>query len=200
MAYVKSGVLLYGPPAVGKSTTTRALVTLGDFTAYQPLKVGGTPRKEYRATSHEHLDQLSAAGELLWDARLYGARYAFDRAELDRLLLSETHPVINIGTPAVLDHIQQSTTATWHRVELWCDLDTATRRLTTRGDPDLPQRLERWHATPRLTKADLRIDTTHTHPHEAALAIRQLVIAELTSPLVPIRPFRCHTSKDTLSR
>jgi guanylate kinase len=178
---VTAGVLLYGPPAAGKTTITRTLVDSGHFVGFRPLKVTGAPGDEYRATTHEQLDQLASDGELLWDVRLYNARYAFDRPELVRLLI-DSHPVVSIGDPGAVDLIRQGThPATWVIVELWCDLNTAAQRLTARGQPNLSQRLERWHTTPRLDRADLRLNTTRTQPHTVAREIGRRVIAELTS-------------------
>ncbi|MGL5808447.1 MAG: phosphotransferase-like protein [Nocardioides sp.] len=177
------GVLLYGPPAAGKSTLTRALAERAGFVPFRPLKAGdiagGTPpRGEYRPGTQDAFDELAARGELVWEARRYGARYAFDHAELARLLAYGGCPVVSLGDPEAVDSIRRCTRpATWLAVELWCDIETAARRLIGRGDRKRTERLERWRATPRLASADLTFDTTHTGPEEAADSIRRRLAA-----------------------
>lgn len=43
----------------------------------------------YRAATVHHLDELRAAGQLLWENTRYGATYAIDRDELLQRLLTK---------------------------------------------------------------------------------------------------------------
>ncbi|KAB8180341.1 guanylate kinase, partial [Nonomuraea phyllanthi] len=95
------GVVLYGPPASGKSTVTAALGEVDQrFTLVRKLKAGNRRGAEYDFVSAEDLARLRAAGRVLVESRRYGNTYAIDRHKLDRLTAAGQVPVVHLGNIA----------------------------------------------------------------------------------------------------
>ncbi len=58
------GVILYGPPASGKTSVAEALEALDPrYVAFRRLKVGGGRTDGYRMTTIETINTLDASGE-----------------------------------------------------------------------------------------------------------------------------------------
>ena len=141
------GVLLYGPPAVGKDTLTRQLETLDSrYVAFPRLKAGQGRVTGYRMTTVEQLDALDQAGRLLYRNRRYGSDYAVDRAELDRLLGGGRWPVVHLGQVAGVDALSRIPVR-WVLVLLWCARETTLARCEARGDTDVAARMQAWDET-----------------------------------------------------
>jgi guanylate kinase len=168
------GVILYGPPASGKSSITRLLEESGQFSLLQRLKVGGGRSDEYRMITTEHLALLRKAGQVVWENTRYGATYVVDREGLEGALTGTTVPVLHLGQ---IDGVEAVTVAcrpeAWLVVELWADLLETESRLVRRGGVDVQERLRAWAETPPLTAPDLRLDTSRKSPQAVALAIRR---------------------------
>ncbi|GAB3212547.1 hypothetical protein [Nocardia tengchongensis] len=173
------GVILYGPPASGKDTVTSALHRHDKrFEQYQRMKVGPGRITGYRMGTAEDLARLTAGGEVLYTNRRYSAVYAIDRPELDRLLEAGRIPVVHIGQPEAAEAlITALPTVRWTTVELWSPREVAAARIEARGTGDTPERLQAWEETPRLTSADLQIDTSRTDPDAASRLIADRVWA-----------------------
>jgi guanylate kinase len=171
------GIILYGPPASGKDTITTALHEVDPRCAPFPrLKVGPGKTHTYRMTTRTELNRLHVCGAIAWQNQRYGAIYAVDTPELTTRL-TQGIVILHLGQAPAIDAVRRATPHTrWTVVELWCDRDTATQRLTRRDPTDVTERLRHWDATEHLTRPDLTIDTAHTTPGAAA----GLILAALT--------------------
>ncbi|MGL5862864.1 MAG: AAA family ATPase [Phycicoccus sp.] len=176
---MRYGVILFGPPASGKSTVTRELEALNPtFKLFRRLKVGGQPSPEYRNISYRELDELRVGGEIIWENTNYGATYATDLAGVTNALESG-HPVVHAGQPGAVTALTQAVDgARWSVVVLTCSRTTAAARLVERGTVDVADRLATWDSSESLTSAHLRVSTEDTPPRRAALLIRRLVGSE----------------------
>ena len=69
-------VILYGPPAAGESTVTKALTCLDEsYRLYRRLKVGAGRTIGYRMTTLSHIKTLRSAGSVVWETHRYDALY-----------------------------------------------------------------------------------------------------------------------------
>jgi guanylate kinase len=169
------GVLLYGPPAAGKDTVTRALHALDPtYVLFRRLKVGPGRAVGYRLTSEYEISRLRQAGEVVWQNERYGATYVIDRPHLLGCL--RTHvPVVHVGQLGAIDAVTNATpAATWLVVSLWCPKAAAHARLIARGSTDVADRIRAWDETDDPPCVDLAIDTGTTSPTDAAKQIRRL--------------------------
>jgi guanylate kinase len=176
------GVILYGPPAAGKDTVTRVLVSFDRrFVPFARLKAGPGREDGYRTTSGAVLDRLQLADEVLWENQRYGARYVIDRPYLLSQLTPERVPVVHLGQPDGVAAVVRDPvlSARWAVVALWCPRPVAEQRLISRGSRDLSARLAAWDETPRLDTADLTIDTSKADPLTAARLIQAHTSAHL---------------------
>ncbi len=167
-----SGVILYGPPASGKDTVTRALTDLDPrYTLYRRIKIGPGRQDGYRHATPAEIDQLRDQGHILVETHRYGAAYYADRPGLAEQLRNGI-PVVHLAQPdAVTTVLAAFPEARWTVVALTCPRGVAERRLIERGARDVPERLAAWDATPTLEAADLHIDTSTTQPGESASLI-----------------------------
>lgn len=169
-------VILYGPPAAGKNTVTKALIELDhDYQLYRRLKVGAGRTEGYRMTTPSYIDTLRDAGGILWENRRYGALYLVDRPSLTNMLRS-CIPILHLGQVAAVKAITTSLPDThWTVVWLWCPRHVALKRITERGTGDTAERLRTWDETESLPEADISINTVKVHPDTAAATIRSHV-------------------------
>jgi guanylate kinase len=148
---VPAGVILYGPPGVGKDTITRELSrTSPQYTLFQRLKAGPGRTAGYRLTTAENIDRLSRAGELVYRNSRYGAEYAIDRRGVFELVDNERVPVLHMGQ---VDGVRAVTALPihWTAVLLWCPREVTETRCQARGDKDVNARIKVWEET----RADL---------------------------------------------
>lgn len=179
---MSTGVLLYGPPAAGKSTITQALTSSDDrFQLFQRLKVGRGRRTEYRMTTSTRLQQLREAGGIIWENVVYGATYAIDRQELSRMVASGVRPVIHLGQPEAVKVLLSHTSLTWLVVSLRCPRKVALARMSARGTGDDHARMRVWDQTVIPPFKDLDVDTSVSTPEEAAALIRSALEASVKS-------------------
>ncbi|MFG2078687.1 guanylate kinase [Nonomuraea maritima] len=169
------GVVLYGPPASGKSSTTVALSEIDPrFTLVRKLKAGNLRGTEYDFTSVEELARLRSAGRLLLESHRYGNTYAVDRHQIDQLTAAGRVPIVHLGNIADIRRLIEP--APWLLVLLWIPRDVCEQRSRQRGDTDTPHRLKAWDETlADLAEGDdlfhLRFHTDHATPDEVARQI-----------------------------
>jgi guanylate kinase len=165
-------IIMYGPPASGKDTVSHALEALSPrYRMFRRLKVGGGRLDGYRVVTEQQLDALRAAGDIVWENRRYGARYAIDRPTLARAI--EDHiPLIHMGQTSGIDAVRRAfQDAYMLTVYLWCPPDVALTRLHERGSTDIDERMLAWHETEPLRRPDVIVPTATTTPARAAQII-----------------------------
>jgi len=93
----KQGVILYGPPAAGKDTVTRALTVLdsryGQFTR---LRVGSGKSAGYRTGTAEQLRGLETTDDIVYRNERYGNVYVIDLPGMDKAFVAGV-PVVHLG-------------------------------------------------------------------------------------------------------
>lgn len=166
------GVILYGPPAAGKDTVTKALTEYdGAFSLYERVKVGQGRTAGYRMASEARIAELRATGTVVWENSRYGATYVIDEMSLRRALESGI-PVVHLGQTEAIAAVKAATpAAAWLVTELWCPWDVAERRIEARGTGDYDDRRRAFAATERLAVPHVRIDTSRSSPAESAMTI-----------------------------
>lgn len=175
------GLILYGPPAAGKDTVTRALQELStDYRLFSRLKVGSGKSAGYRMGTAEQLADLVTAGDVIYQNSRYGNTYVIDRQGLDDAFGTGT-PIVHLGQIEGIDALLSRYPADWVVVLLWCSRAVTEARSTGRGDGDTGARLGAWDATQADVDAhphqkwDLSVDTGGVEPAEAARLIRALL-------------------------
>lgn len=178
----KQGVILYGPPASGKDTVTRALAELDSrYAQFARLKVGSGKSAGYRMGTAEQLHALEAAGDVIYANSRYGNTYVIDRPGVDSAFATGV-PVVHLGQVDGIRALVDGYAADWAVVLLWCSQAVTAQRSAGRGDSDTAARLAAWEATREDLDAhpelvwDLRVDTAATSPEESARLINQLLI------------------------
>lgn len=185
-----TGVVLYGPPTSGKSTTTTALHRLDPrFRLLRKLKVGTGRAEEYHLVTAARFDELRQAGRTVAETHRYGNTYAVDRAEVDAMTHAGDIPVAHIGNIADLRRLVGRDP--WLRVLLWVPREVCEQRSGHRGDVDTTQRLTAWDET----LADLEAGTDegffhlrlHTDRIDVDQAAREIATAyrTLTASALP---------------
>ncbi|AEY94202.1 putative guanylate kinase (plasmid) [Streptomyces hygroscopicus subsp. jinggangensis 5008] len=177
----KQGVILYGPPASGKDTVTTALSELDSkYAQFARLKVGTGKSAGYRMGTAEHLEELEAAGNIVYANARYGNTYAIDRPGVEAAFAAGV-PVVHLGQVDGIRALVGGYRADWSVVLLWCPREVTEKRSAERGDSDTVARLAAWDATCEDLDAhpdmvwDLTVDTTASAPQEAARLIDQLL-------------------------
>ncbi len=95
-------VVLSSPSGAGKSTIARALLAAREDLGYsvsattRPPRPGETDGKDYHFLSAAEFERRVAAGAFVEWAEYSGARYGTLRAEIERILGSGRHPVLDV--------------------------------------------------------------------------------------------------------
>lgn len=173
---MNQAVILYGPPASGKDTVTKYLITQG-FAHFERLKHGPGRTAGYRMINASELARIMSTSDgVLWLNSRYDSTYVVDRTHLTAILASGQVPILHLGQPEAIDAIRRATSdVRWLVVELWCPREIAIRRMIDRATNDLPERIQAYDDTPLLPHPDLQIDTFTTSPDAAALQIHQAI-------------------------
>lgn len=174
---MRQGVILYGPPAAGKDTVTRALVQLGRrYSQFARFKAGSGKSVGYRMGTAEQLLKLEAAGDVIYANSRYGNTYVIDRPGIDAAFAAGV-PVVHLGQVDGIRALVNGYAADWTVVLLWCPKEMTEQRSNSRGDSDTDSRLTVWEATREDLDAhsdmvwDLTVDTASTPPEESARLI-----------------------------
>lgn len=162
------GVLLYGPPAVGKDTVSVELEQTGAYRQFQRLKCGPGRTTGYRMISDADLRRIPRH-EVLYLNRLYDSTYVVDRSGLEAFWDAGSIPVIHLGQPEAVTLIKTRTPGVaWLVVDLHCPIRELARRITARETGDGEARIAVARATPRLTAPNVAISTFDTEPSVVA--------------------------------
>lgn len=179
---MRQGILLYGPPAVGKDTITAALTALdARYVPFTRLKIGTGKTQGYRMGTPGQLAALEARGDVIYRNDRYGNIYVVDRPGLDQAMEGGRIAVVHLGQMTGMEQVTAFYPAQWARVLLWCSKETTALRSPQRGDTDTAARLAAWDATEADLAAhpraqwELRVDTDATAPGEAAEGIDEIV-------------------------
>ncbi|HEX6359536.1 hypothetical protein [Actinophytocola sp.] len=173
-----AGLVLYGPPAVGKSTITTHLTSLDPrFVVCPILKTGRGRTAGYTMVSSASLAARAAAGDLVTTWRRYGARYAIARSVLTRIAGSGSVPVVQLGSVRALTAVTHVTALRWTVVQLWADRTVCADRARRRNTGDLDARMAAYDQTHQLARCqvNLHLDTGRISIPAAACVIRRAV-------------------------
>ncbi|THA47475.1 guanylate kinase [Streptomyces sp. A1136] len=184
MTALPPAVILYGPPAAGKDTITRALTELdADFVQFQRLKVGSGKTDGYRMGGAEDLAKLEKDGKVIYSNSRYGNVYVVDQPGLDEMVAAGLTPVLHLGQIEGVQAVIDTYPAQWTTVLLWCTREETAARSAGRGDSDTEARLAAWQATQDDVDShpgqvwDLVVQTGGHSPAEAAELISERVRA-----------------------
>ena len=170
-------MILYGPPASGKSTITEHLERVDNrYRLFPRLKAGGGRVAEYRIVTFDRIKDLQAAGEIVWTNERYGAVYAVDKPHLRHMVEEGRIPVLHLGQRRAVDAaVAAIPDVEITTVSLTCPRDIAVQRITDRATGDTAERIAAYDATEQFKDADLTIDTSAVGPVEAAELIASRV-------------------------
>jgi len=172
-------VSLYGPPASGKDTITRALGDISPaYRLFPRLKCGAGRTAGYRVITAAELQRLRDDRLVIYENDRYGSIYAVDRPQLDMMLGEAMIPVVHIGQVQAITALRRYP-AGWLTVLLWCSRTASATRLRNRADSDVEARLQAWSQTADDllaapgTAFDMVFRTDQWAPRSIATAIHQ---------------------------
>jgi guanylate kinase len=168
-------IVLYGPPAVGKDTITRALAALDPaYQLFPMLKAGVGRSRGYRMVPLHQLGALASAGDLILRWNRYGSTYAVDRSGIEAALADYT-PVLHFAERYHVETLLEATKSTrWLVVGLTCPRAVAAERLAERDPDDVERRLAVFdQVEPIGSLGEYQLDTSAARPEAAARCILQ---------------------------
>jgi guanylate kinase len=180
MSPLPHAVILYGPPAAGKDTVTKALTELDPrYALFQRLKIGSGKTSGYRMGTTEQLATLEAEGGVVYSNSRYGNVYVVDRPGLDEMFGAGLIPVLHLGQIEGVRAVVDAYRAQWTTVLLWCSQEETADRSVGRGDADTEARVKAWQATQDDVDAhpnqvwDLVVQTGASSPSATADRVRR---------------------------
>ncbi|KJS53175.1 guanylate kinase [Streptomyces rubellomurinus subsp. indigoferus] len=177
---MKTGIILYGPPASGKDTITAALSELApQIVQFARLKIGEGRSQGYRMGTVEQLHQLEAAGDVIYRNDRYNSIYLVDRPGLDAVFDAGHTPIVHLGQIAGICALVTGYPAAWLTVQLDCPRAVTEQRSTLRGDTDTLARLAAWDATAADLQANQDVEwALHLRTDEQSAAASAQAIAK----------------------
>lgn len=179
-------IVLYGPPAVGKDTITRALAALDPTYQLFPLLKAGVGRsRSYRMVPLHQLGALASAGDLILRWNRYGSTYAVDRSGIEAALV-EYMPVLHFAERYHVETLLEATKSIrWLVIGLTCPRAIAAERLAERDPEDVERRLVVFdQVEPIGDLGEYQLDTSTVSPQGAAERIlRRAVRVRPESPV-----------------
>lgn len=183
---VHTGLILYGPPAAGLNTVTRALRDVdARFVQFERLKVGAGRTVGYRIVSLEDLAEIDDAGHLVYLSSRGDALYGIDRPALLEQLAGGLVPVVHLrqaeGIHALL---AADLPVAWLVVCLWCPREVSEKRLAQDRVAFSVERLNAWDETQLDLRAadpalfDLNLSTARFSPRTVAALVAQAAALE----------------------
>jgi guanylate kinase len=175
-------LLLYGPPASGKTSITRLLHELDStVTLFPTYKIGNGSCEDYRFTTEAHYLSLKQAKQIVFANRRYNNKYFVDLPTLTKLQAADKKVVLHIGGVSKMSflRLRKALPEKWLFVELQNSLEVCKKRTVRRGDEDVAKRLATWermaqfagHHPDYVRCFDLTINTDIITPQEAAQQI-----------------------------
>ncbi len=145
---MKTGIILYGPPASGKDTITTALIEQDpQLVQFARLKIGEGRSQGYRMGTIEQLHELEAGGDVIYRNDRYNSVYLVDRPGLDAVFAASQIPIVHLGQIAGINALATGYPAAWIIIQLACPREVTEQRSILRGDTDTLARLAAWDAT-----------------------------------------------------
>lgn len=165
-----TGVILYGPPASGKDTVTKAITAVDPrYVHYQRVKVGPSTVSGYVMATQAELEMRRRSGDIIWENSRYGAVYAILRSSVRAIVKAGSVPVVHLGQPEGVHALTAATPdVRWLVVSLWCPRDVAAERLADRDLSNVAERLAAWDETPQLADVDVAVNTADASPSQVA--------------------------------
>ncbi|RSN05996.1 kinase [Streptomyces sp. WAC 05977] len=177
-ATFSTGLVLYGPPAVGKSTVTDALTALDPrFALFPVVKAGPGRTMGYAMITGDEFAERAAAGDFVFAWERYDAQYAISASALTRFADEGLVPVVHLGSVAAVQAVTAVPSQHWTVVQLWAGRDVCEDRARRRGTGDVAARMIAYDQTAKLVNdaVELTLDTSLTSPAGAAQAIRAVI-------------------------
>jgi guanylate kinase len=178
---VKTGIILYGPPASGKDTVTIALGGQDPrLVRFARLKIGEGRGPGYRMVTVEQVRRLDAAGEVIYRNDRYNSSYLVDRPGLGSVFAAGRIPIVHLGQIAGVNALVTGCPAVWLTVRLDCPRAVTEQRSVLRGDTDTPARLAAWDATAADLRANPEVEwhlCLRTDQRSVAESAQAIVIA-----------------------
>ena len=173
------GLVLYGPPAVGKSTITDALTALDTrFELFPVIKAGSGRTAGYTMASGAGFAEREASGDFVFSWERYGSRYAVSASALVRFTNERIVPVVHLGSVAAVRAVTAVPPFRWTVVQLWVSREVCAERVRRRGTDDFADRVAAYDQTAKLGPdlTHLTLDTDTIGVDQAVRAIRSAVL------------------------
>lgn len=145
-----NGLVLYGPPASGKSTLAKAIVDLGQGHFLYRLLRSEADNINYRP--------FTQSTTTVWESTKYGRRYGIDLEGFHNGLTEGLIPIVQLGEPEALEALR-AMEINWTVLYLWCPRSIAEERINKRDSGEAESRMAAWDRTEPVV-AD-RVFSTH---------------------------------------